>query len=609
MLPRKMIFFVNLHRTLGLHLPYSEIITSAALSTIAFFYVFTISSFFAFTVYPLRNRITYYVLFEAYVVNQYVDYVIIGCTLFVWLFFSLKKRSRLISVIVPVVVLTGIIVGNETLLNIIALSSIPIPVSLLIYNKLRKNVLISNSSLTLNYIATLVGVLGIVGIVLVSITILVGQDMPVRNYTLEIFLVLSLISPQLMLMLISSVPLKIVIESGKKALQLQDHADIPTNHLRRKSRIVLLGLIMLLSVVMTLIPHLPTVNKDGQQVGVDTPYYVGWLALLKTSDPVEVLQQTFVFINEGDRAISLIFIYAITSIVNADTFLVIEYLPVILGPLLVLVIYFLARELLSNDYVSLLASFITAVSYQVLIGIYAGFYSNWFALIVGYLAFLFLVRYLKNPSTYTLVIFSGLVISLLFTHVYTWSIFAIAMGLFLATMFKLRPAQRKSISILIIIVVSTAAIDVSRIVLFGQAGGLEREIQVAEGQAGIEQFISRWNNLQYGIHAFLGGLFSNFVLLGLGLYWLYRSRTTDLVGIFIITYFSVGLIPLLLGDWLIQTRVLYNMPFQIPAAIGLFLISRQSGRLLAVSFCIFLVWMALVNLSNFHFALPVQESS
>jgi hypothetical protein len=295
----------------------------------------------------------------------------------------------------------------------------------------------------------------------------------------------------------------------------------------------------------------------------------------------------------------------VAIIANTDTFLAIEYLPVVLGPPLVLVVYFLTRELTSSDLASIAASFITAVSFQTLIGIYAGFYSNWFALIVGYTAFIVLIRHLKAPSNFKLAAFSGLMLLLLFSHVYTWSIIAIAMGFFLAAMFKLRPAQRKSIMLLSLIVISTAVIDVSRIIPFGQSGGLERELRVAENQAGFDQFVSRWNNLQYGIHTFLGGLFSNFVVLVLCLFWLYKSRTIDLSSIFLMAYLSVGLLPFLFGDWVIQTRVLYNIPFQIPAAIAIAYLARKSkGISFVISSGIILIWIALVAVSNFYLILP-----
>jgi hypothetical protein len=583
------------------------VINSAMLATISFFYIFSLASFLRIVVYPLQDRVTYYTIFEAFVANRYTDHIVLGCAIFIWLFFSLNGLRRLISVTVLVPVVYGAVLADGIVLYATALTTLPVALSLLLYNAItHKKILDENSSkLTPNYLGLMSIALAIGGLALVFGQIFYPNE-SVRDYTFEVFLIISVLTPVLMLIMISSVPIKVIIESSKKLLKATESGSLPNYQIKNKKRITLLAIAMALSVAIALTPHAPWINKDSQQIGVDTPYYVGWINTLKsTSDPEEFFNQIFVVMNEGDRPLSLIFIYVVAIIANTDTFLVVEYLPVLLGPPLVLVVYFLSRELTSNDLASISAAFITAVSFQTLIGIYAGFYSNWFALIVGYMAFIVLIRQIKNPSNSKFVIFSILMFFLLFSHVYTWSIIAIAMGLFLAAMFKIKPAQRKIIMLLSLVVVSTAIVDVSRIALFGQAGGLERELKVAENQAGFDQFVLRWNNLQYGIHTFLGGLFSNFVILGLCIFWLYKSRTTDIVSIFLLAYLSVGLLPLLFGDWVIQTRVLYNIPFQIPAAIAVaYLVRKPIGISFAISAGIMLVWIAFLAVSNFYLVFP-----
>jgi asparagine N-glycosylation enzyme membrane subunit Stt3 len=121
-----------------------------------------------------------------------------------------------------------------------------------------------------------------------------------------------------------------------------------------------------------------------------------------------------------------------------------DYLPLILGPAIVLVIYLLTRKITSDDNSSILASFLTAVSFQTLVGIYAGFYANWLALIIGYLSFFFLIKFLKESGMLNLAVFYALMIILLFTHVYTGRILAIVMGVFLAVMFKRNYYQKEN---------------------------------------------------------------------------------------------------------------------------------------------------------------------
>src|SRR5206468_12297769 len=120
--------------------------------------------------------------------------------------------------------------------------------------------------------------------------------------------------------------------------------------------------------------------------------------------------------------------YTITKSVSASISYTIDHLPIILGPGLVLAVFFLTREITSNDTTSLLASFLTAVSFHTLIGIYSGIYANWLALIIGYMSLVFLIRFLKISNKLNLIVYSLLLIFLVFTHVYTWSIFVLFSG-------------------------------------------------------------------------------------------------------------------------------------------------------------------------------------
>jgi hypothetical protein len=131
--------------------------------------------------------------------------------------------------------------------------------------------------------------------------------------------------------------------------------------------------------------------------------------------------------------------------------------------------------------------------------------------------------------------------------------------------------------------------------------GIERDMSIANVEMGQQQFSQRWSNLQYGIHDYLGGLFSNFIILILGLYWLFRFDTTQTSNILLVIFMSVGIVPLYFGDWVVQTRVFYNIPLQIPAAIALtWLNKRSNGSLIMVSLCIWLVAMSVIAVSNFY---------
>jgi hypothetical protein len=140
--------------------------------------------------------------------------------------------------------------------------------------------------------------------------------------------------------------------------------------IKSSSKIIYILFFMLLSIIMVLIPHLPAINKDNRQVGVDSDYYVKWLLpLLHSKNSQEFIHHAFVVQNHGDRPFFLFFLFLFVKFANSNLFYTIEYLPMILAPSLVLVIYFLTRELTSNDGTSIFAAFLTAVSFHILIGL------------------------------------------------------------------------------------------------------------------------------------------------------------------------------------------------------------------------------------------------
>ena len=617
----------NIVKAFGRGSTVSSIISSASLVVLCLFYVYSAATFAHLTVYPLIDRVTYYTVFGVYITNEYVDHVILGSLLIIWLAASLQKSNKTVYYValgIPAAFLVAAAVANNALLREgVALASLPVIVALLLYNKYSaKRILESHhqqQDLTLNYFGIFGIILGVIGLAFAIASVVssnvAAPTQPVRNYAYDVFVVLSSFSPVLLLLLIVCLPVKLFADFVLRHLKVKWQVDnLPESAIDRKKKTIYLSLIILLSIIITVIPHLPTVNPDGQQVGVDTGYYVNWVhALANSANPGELLNQAFVVQNQGQRPLSLLFIYSLDQITNFDSAIVVEYLPLILGPALTMAIYFLTRELTSNDFAALMSGFVTAVSFQVLIGIYAGFYANWLALILGYLSFVFMFRFLKRGGMKNLAIYGLLNLMTLFTHVYTWSILSIAAGAFLLVVTAARPIKwslgnRKKAVLLLLVLGSTVAIDIARSNITGASGGIEGDIQVADRLAGPEQFALRWNNLTYTTTAYVGGQFANFVILGLGLYWMARTRVQDPTSLFLLIFLSIGILPFLFGEWVVQTRVFYNMPFQIPAAIALAHIIRHKMSPRPIPIYIWLIFIAINAVSNFFLVLPSQLS-
>ena len=591
------------------------ILSSAILALVTIFYIYSVGSFFRVNIYILLHRVSYNTYFDFFIVNRYIDHLIIATGIIAWSVISLHGKARIvITVSYGILTLLAVTSGIEILLDITAVIAMPIVICTLIYNRFAsRKILITYPNLSINYLALFVIATSFIGII-ISIGVLfslpINLKAPIPNYVFEIFILFSSISPLLMLLLVSCLPVKILIKEFKLALGRvkkfsKNSIDFSNgNGIKTRTKIICLVLFMLLSIILVLIPHQPIINNDNQQIGVDTHYYVDWVGTLThSSSPQDLLYQAFVAQNGGDRPVTLIFLFALNKIVPSNLVDTIEYVPLILAPALVFVVYLLTRELTSNEVTSLFASFLTAVSFQTLIGIYAGFYSNWFAIIIGYLSFIFLLKFLKKSSILTLSLYTVSIMLLVFAHVYTWSVFLIVTTIFLAVMLKLNYYSRKNIILLLSILFVSIIVDIAKVAIIGSSSGIVKDVLIAGGGGiGLKEFALRWNNLIDIVQNWYGTQFSNFIILTLGVFWLWFSNFKRQVNIFIVIFLSIGLATLFFGSALVQGRILYDIPFQIPAALSLTYIKKQpGGTLVFLAICILLVSISIRTVMNFHF--------
>jgi hypothetical protein len=241
-------------------------------------------------------------------------------------------------------------------------------------------------------------------------------------------------------------------------------------------------------------------------------------------------------------------------------------------------------------------------------GIYAGFYANWIALLFGYLSLIFFFRFLRTPCKRTLVAFFVLLVVMLFSHAYTWSVFSIAIGIFTIVAVILKLTSRKTAVLLLIMLISSVAVDVAKTFMLsplGSAGGIELTLSLAQTQVALKELGLVWDTLVDATQHHFGGIFSNFIVLSLVIYWFIRSNLHTDFNIFLVVFLMIGIPPLFLGDWIVQIRVFYNIPFQIPAAIALTQLLQQKNALrILPPIYVWLLAVSIWTVSNFYKVSP-----
>ena len=328
--------------------------------------------------------------------------------------------------------------------------------------------------------------------------------------------------------------------------------------------------------------------------------YVKWIDNIQVNGNDDFVYQAFVVQSFGDRPLSLILFSQVLTIFPENPSLIIDHLPIVLSPLLVLTVFFLSREITQNDTIALLASFLTAISFQPLIGIYGGLYANWLALIFGYSSFVFLFRFLKRPNSTNYLFFSILFFSMMFSHTYTWTLLALFIGIFLIVSYRLKMYDKKLVALIFLIIVASVAFDLGKSIMTDARSGIDRDVNITINNASYLNLFSVWENLFETSLVYAGGIFGNFLILSLCIYWLVRADLRQMPNLFIAIFLSIGILPILFGGEVIQSRVLYNISFQIPAAIALVYLSNQHrGHLLVFSIVIWIFVMSIQAVINF----------
>jgi hypothetical protein len=601
----------------GKGLSFNIISNSILFPLIFLFYILTVGSFFKPLIFPLIDRVTYSTQFiDKYVINNYYDAVIISfCTIF-WFIVSIKGKFKFVlSFFYGVITLIALLEGIQFLLSILSLLSIPMIITFICFNKFMDDkIIFFNKQICINYFSILGIITGIISFSTIIVHLFIPQhSLPPINYLYYIFLLSSIFTPVLLILISIFFPCSWLIskireirkKSTNKNTLNNKNLSLQPQYLKLETRIIYLSLIVSFSIAITIIPHIYTINKDNQIIGDDTADYVIMLNSINKSQNIqEFLNQAFIIQLSGDRPFSLVVFYLWVHIIGPNNIVTsIEYLPLILGPLLILSIYFLTLELTANHVTAILASFLTITSFHILVGTYAGLYSNWLSLFFGYLAFLFLFRSFKKPTKSNIILFSILIVVTLLCHAPTWTILTLVIAVLLGIMLISKHFGKKIILYLFLAILPSIVIDSIRMILI-KSSGLVEDISFAHSQgAGFHDFSMFWNNLISTTQVYMAGQFGNSIIFILVLYWLYKcnSNIKDKCTLLFIVFFTLTILPIIFGEKQIQTRFLFEIPFQIPAAIALTYIRKNQGNVFFFVICLWLVIISIRAASNFYY--------
>jgi hypothetical protein len=337
---------------------------------------------------------------------------------------------------------------------------------------------------------------------------------------------------------------------------------------------LLLAISIVVSILLVFIPYRPDLNPTGRLVGVDSPLYVGWISQMLARPWPQALQYSFVEGLEGSRPFLLIPLYLVASLGVSPT-QIIEYLPLLLAPLLSLSTYIFVRYGHGSSNLAGLTALFSSVSFYPTVGLWGGYYANWLALILVYLfitSLLIVSRTASIPryaATYTLSI------ALFLTHPWTWVLVVTVSLVFAISLYR---ESRKLVHLesIIGIIATGVVLDLVKSLVFATRS-IGVDVAGTFQSAGLAQLANFWNNLVDALLYTHGGLLGNWLILLLGLLAAFALRFKDRFERLLILWTAVSSIPFLVLDGYHQARLVYDLPIPVLMSVAMLFLLPHIG--------------------------------
>ena len=207
-----------------------------------------------------------------------------------WVMLSVRGKLRfIVAASYSGIAIISAVSNIGVFFDIAALISIPIALSLLVYNKLTlQKILNANAfhlKLFLNHIATTGIALGALSIVISTARIfsISLEPIPLRDYGYEVFLLFSGFSHIFIFLLVGCIPVKFLMRgfwTGILRAKHNNSSNLLIYSDTKKSRIksiILITSCMLLCFGLSLISYQRWLNEDDQDFGADTDCCVSWI--------------------------------------------------------------------------------------------------------------------------------------------------------------------------------------------------------------------------------------------------------------------------------------------------------------------------------------------
>lgn len=568
---------------------FTELIFYVSFSIVVLFSITKYLHFFHFKSYPLIDRVTWTLLFDNSIVSPLFDSAIIVTAGLFTIYFLFQKRKFIFPLIFLAIFEIILFIDHGFFLDILSLIILPTLLSLFLASHYSKITTIDslNSGILVKYVTVIV--FGFEFVVLMVWSIYPFSPTYIKESILwspvtlefEVFYSMARFAPFFVIFsmywFITKPAVPIFCDflniSRKRIKDLEFSPNVVFNPK------IILAIAFAISIIFAVFPYFPTLNPDYTWRSVDDHSYQELLTHMTHQNGVlETIQSTFI-LSSGDRPLTLGLMYLIFVVTGLELVTVVRFFPLLLGPGLVFSVYFFVKTGTKNKQMASYAALLTTFSHQLLVGIYAGFFANWLGMIAAYFAFTMIYRFWNNPSlrNYLLVFGHSILSFLLYLYVDVYFLLTLLAFLIISMIqFRTQSIQRKKIFILSSIFGIYGGLFLLRILL-GSSELFDSVFAREDVALSFTEFRNRWINFPTFMHYYVGGIFSNLAFLAFTVIWSIYAKINNTFDRIILASLLAGAIPIIFGDFVLQSRIFYDIPIQIPAAIAIYRIVNKQG--------------------------------
>src|SRR5437667_4367063 len=327
---------------------------------------------------------------------------------------------------------------------------------------------------------------------------------------------------------------------------------------------LMLAISLCISSLLAFVPYRPDLNPAGGLVGIVSPLFLSWIGQMLARPLQQALQYSFVEGLEGSRPLLLVLLYLVAS-AGISPSQILEYLPMVLAPLLSLSTYIFVRYGQGSSILAGVTVIFSSASFYTTVGLWGGYYANWLALILVYLFLTSLLVFSRSPSKIRYGSTYALSVALFLTHPWTWVLIAAVCLVFSVTLWR-ETRNLVHLKALTGIIATGIVLDLVKSWAFASRSVAADIATKAPNGAGI--LLSFWNNLVDGLLFTHGELLANWLVLGLGLLGVLVLRFKDWFERLLLLWVGVPSIAFVLLDSYHQARIVYDLPIPVLTTIA-----------------------------------------